>query len=789
MKEHDKMYLGFWVQETPKPGEKPKPYIGTHVVGKPIVRVDGYERVSGLADFYGDIRLPGMLYGAVVGCPYPRARVKRVDTTKAASMPGVHAVIQASSPVARGKVFWSWYSPEEEFEIFDSHCWYEGWAVAAVAAETPYQAWDAVRAVQVDYEPLPFVTEPSQSLQPEAPRLDGKGNIIDKRQYERGDIGKGFSEADVILEEEFSTACLNHNVVEPLGCVMSWDGDELNVWLPCQGVHPLQADLARAFGLPHSRVRVISHYIGGGFGSRAFLFPHHVIAGLLARETGRPVKLALSREQEYLVGGNRPGTKVRIKVGAKGDGTLTAIDYDVLVTSGPYKGGTSRADYPLRELYNVANLRAVTTDVRTNADLAQPMRAPGHPPCLFALDQVMDMLAEALAMDPVELRLKNVPEVNLAEEGQPPFSSHGLKKCLTGGAEAFQWQESRERAAQARKDGGHIRRGVGMACSSWAWGKALPPSTVVLRLFADGSVNLALGVSDLGTGAKTLMAQVVAEELGINPELVEIENADTATTPWTQLAGGSKTTPTDCVAVRNAAIQIKQQLIAMAAEELDVRASDLNLSGGEVMALYTLPPTEVHGSATKVDTSNRIKIKDISGLKAQKCIIGVGTREADPKDMSIKPFAAHFAEVEVNTKTGEVKVVRLLGATDAGRVMNPNTYDNQVFGGMFMGLGQAMMEERILDQGRTGKRLNKNMHDFKSPTIMDAALPEMTSLAVGTANPSNSVGAIGLGEVVCIPPPTAIANAIYDAIGVRITRMPMNPKALLEALKGREVTK
>jgi xanthine dehydrogenase YagR molybdenum-binding subunit len=786
MKENDKMYLDFWVQETPKPGEKPKPYNATHVVGKAIVRVDGYERVSGLADYYGDIRLPGMLYGAVVGCPYPRARVNRVDTTKAASMPGVHAVIHASSAISQGKVFWSWYKPEEEFEIFDSHCRYEGWAVAAVAAETPYQAWDAAQAVHVDYKPLPFVTEPPKSLEPGAPRLDAKGNIIDKRQYERGDIGRGFSEADVILEEEFNTACINHNVVEPLGCLVSWDGEELNAWLPCQGVHPLQGDLARAFGLPHSRVRVISHYVGGAFGSRAFLFPHHVITGLLAKETGRPVKLSLSREQEYLVGGNRPGTAIRIKVGAKKDGTLTAVDYDVLVTSGPYKGGTSRADYPLRELYNVANLRAVTTDVRTNADLAQPMRAPGHPQCLFALDQMMDMLAEVLHMDPVELRLKNVPEVNLAVEGLPPFSSEGLKKCITRGAEAFQWQKSRERAAQTRKNGGHIRRGTGMACSSWAWGKALPPSTVVLKLFADGSVNLALGVSDLGTGAKTLMAQVVSEELGIAPELVEIENADTATTPWTFFAGGSKTTPTDCVAVRNAAIQVKQQLAALAAEDLGVSASDLNLSGGEVLALYTLPPTEVHGSKTKIDTSNRIKITDITGLKAQRCIIGVGTREPDPKDMSIKPFAAHFAEVEVNTKTGEVKVVRLLGATDTGRVMNPNTYDNQVFGGMFMGLGQAVMEERILDRGRTGKRLNKTMHDFKSPSIMDAPLSGMTSVPVGTANPSNSVGAIGLGEVVCIPPPTAIANAIYDAIGVRMTRMPMNPRALLEALKRKE---
>ncbi len=204
------------------------------------------------------------------------------------------------------------------------------------------------------------------------------------------------------------------------------------------------------------------------------------------------------------------------------------------------------------------------------------------------------------------------------------------------------------------------------------------------------------------------------------------------------------------------------------------------------MALYTLPPTEVHGSITKIDTSNRIKITDITGLKAQKGIIGVGTREPDPKDMSIKPFAAHFAEVEVNTKTGEVKVLRLLGATDAGRVMNPNTYDNQAFGGMFMGLGQALTEERILDQGRTGRRLIKNMHDFKSPGIGDLSLAVMTSLSVGVANPSSSVGAIGVGEVVCIPPPTAIANAIYDAIGVRMTRMPMNPRSLLEALEQKE---
>jgi len=756
---------GIPVPETPLPGKEPAAWKQTNVVGKRLPRVDAYERVSGAAIYPSDVHLPNMLYGAVLRCPHPHARVRGVDAIAASRMPGVRALISAATPEA--DLIWK-KDAAGETRLFDPHCRFEGEAVAAVAAETPYQARDALAAIRVAYEVLPFVADERKALQPGSPAVHSKGNLAKTDSYERGDVAKGFAEADVVLEETYRTECELHTPLEPHGCVANWEGRSLTIWESSQGVYAIQSKVAEVLALPLARVRVIGHYMGGGFGSKLEAGKYTVIAALLAGQSARPVKLLLTREETYLAVGNRPPGNMTLKAGVKRDGTLTALEFTCLATGGAYPaGGTALVDWLIRDLYTCPNVRTTCTDVFTHAGPARPFRAPGHPQGAWALEQMMDALAEAIGMDPVELRLKNVPLVSQAREGRPAYTSTGFKECLEQGAAAFGWEKARrETGANAAK--GHIRRGVGMAGGLWVVGGGRPPSTVIVKLFADGSVNLNMGASDLGTGTKTVMAMVVAEELGIKPEAIVVENADTGTTQYATPSGGSKTVPTEAPATRNAAVQVKQKLLEMAAEALKTDLAELSYEGREIVS--------------RRDASQRIAVKDLDALKRQGVVVGVGTRGPNPKDKVVNPFAAQFCEVEVNTKTGELKILRFAAAHDSGRVMNRLTYDSQVFGGITMGIGLALTEARVLDAGQTGKMVNRNWHDYKLPTALDVPA-DMISVPVEPGDTeANNTGAKGLGEPVTIPTAAAIANAVYHATGLRITRTPMHPLQLVKRL-------
>ena len=749
------------------PGQPLQPWKETAIVGKPLPRVDGYERVSGAAVYPSDTSLPDMLYGAILRCPHAHALVKLVDTRQAEKMPGVRAVITGKTPGAG--VDWPYTTPvmTVKTKLFDPHCRHEGEEVAAVAAETPYQAWDAVKAIKVEYEVLPFVVDHKKALELQAPAIHEGGNRVGKAQtYERGDVARGFAEADVVLEETYSTACELHTPIELHGCVAKWDGPRLTVWEPTQGVFAVQSGIAQVLGLPLASVRVIGHYVGGAFGSRLTAGKYDIIAALLARKTGRPVKLFLTREETYLCVGNRPPDHMKLKAGVKKDGTLTALDYSALGTGGAYPAvGTSNVDWLVRDLYTCPNVRTQTTDVYINAGPARPFRAPGHPQCAWALEQMIDALAEAIGMDPVELRLKNIPSSSQARG--LPYTTTGLRQCLEEGARAFGWREARQKAVESRGSG-HIRRGVGMAGGLWVVGGGRPPVTVVVKLFADGSANLNMGASDIGTGTKTIMAMVVAEELGLPLEKIQIENADTGTTQFTTPSGGSKTVPSESPAVRAAAFSVKQQVLAMAGKDLKASPSDLEIKGGSVVV--------------KGDPAREIKITNISELKERGVVLGVGTRGPNPQKQWVTPFCAQFCEVEVNLKTGEVKVVRFLGTNDSGRVMNRLTFECQVFGGITMGIGLALTEFRVLDGNQTGKMVNRNWHDYKLPTALDVPA-DMVSLPIELDDPwCNSAGAKGLGEPATIPTAAALANAVYNATGVRMTSTPIDPLKLCQTL-------
>jgi xanthine dehydrogenase YagR molybdenum-binding subunit len=747
------------VPETPGTGEYPDPWKTTEIVGTRVPKVDGYERVSGTAVYPHDVSLPEMLHGAILRCPHAHANVLKIDTSRAEKMPGVLAVLTGDSPGA--DMPWYFRGGKATGKLFDARCRHEGEEVAVVSAETPLQAFDAIRAIEVEYEVLPFIIDDEAALDPSAPAVQEGGNIVgEPRVRERGDLAAGFAEAGVVVERTYRTKCEIHAPMEPHGSVARWDGNRLTIWDTTQGVYSVQEAMARAMGLPLANVRVIGHYMGGGFGSKLEVSKYTVYAALMAKMTGRPVKIFLPREDCFLVTGNRPGNKMTVKIGAKNDGTLTAIDYKSLGSSGAYPGGAGTGGQAAY-LYTCPNMRTEDTTVHINAGKARPMRAPGYPQCSWALEQAMDELAQKLEMDPIDLRLKNTADVLQVEEGRE-FTSNQLAECLQKGAAEFGWSEARSRAETDT----HLRRGVGVAASFWGYAGG-PPSTVIVKLFSDGSVNLNMGASDIGTGTKTWAAMIVAEELGVAVDQIQIEHADTATTQYATSSGGSKTVPSDSPAVRAAAYAVKVQMMRMAAEQLEVDVSDLELLDLKI--------------TSRSDPEKTVEVTALEKLDRQGLVIGTGYRDPNPEDKITFPFAAQFCEVEVNTRTGEVRLLHFLGAHDSGRVLNRLTYDNQVFGGIVMGVGLGMTEDRVLDR-QTGKMANANFHDYKIPTMKDVAI-EHTCVPIDIPdNEFNTTGTKGLGEPATIPTAAAIANAVYDAIGIRVTDSPINPIQLARLL-------
>jgi CO/xanthine dehydrogenase Mo-binding subunit len=745
------------------PDEKMPAWNETKIVGKGLPRVDAFERVSGKAEFTYDVILPDMVYGATLRCPHAHAIMKNIDTSAAEKMPGVVAVITGKSPGTDIP----WYGGgfgggPMQSKLFDTHCRYQGDEVAAVAAQTPYQAWDAVKAIKVEYEILPFVLDEDTALKADAPKLFEAGNSTGKPMpTRRGDVEKGFAEADVVLEETFTTSVQMHAPMEAHGSVVKWDGDKITIWDSSQGVYDAgMLSFARTMKMPYNNVRVICRYVGGAFGSKLEVGKYTVMAALLARKCARPVKLMLSREETMLAVGNRPNAKMTLKAGVKKDGTLTALQLTNVYTPGAYSGAAT-VGFLVQELYKCPNIMVTESGVYTNVGRARAFRAPGFPTGAWSLEQMIDMLAEKIGMDPVDFRLKNFTDVS--QSRRSPYCSAGLKDCLTEGAKKFGWKELRA----GKKSGSHIKRGFGMAAGLWMMGSGGPPYTAEIRMFSDGGVTIKTGAMDLGTGTKTGACMVAAEELGIPVENIRIINADTAITPYASSSGGSMTLASLVPAVRRGAWLVKKQVFEWAAEAIGVPADDLEFKGNTV--------------ASRSNPDKKKTIEELFRSKGVLDVIAIGNREQNPAGKVVMPFSAQFAEVEVNTKTGGVKVVRLVSANDSGRVVNRKTYDSQVYGGMTQGLGYALTEKRVMDR-QTGKMCNANLHDYKVPGALDVPLQYEVQPIDLKDNECNNVGCKGLGEPGHVPTAAAIANAICDAIGVRPTQSPVDNRMILELL-------
>lgn len=727
------------------------------VVGKPIPRLDGYDKVSGTAQYTFDVAFPNMAVARTLRSSLPHARIKKIDISKAKRLPGVLAIMTNENAP---KI--SWY--QGSF-LFDPHIRYQGDEVACVAAESEHIAEQAIKSIEVEYEELPFVIDPEKAMQPEAPKIIDSGNISSGKPsiYERGNIEKGFAEADQIVEDTFTTQIAVHNPAEPHCSVVNWDGDRLTVWDSTQAIFGVRDELANSLNLPESNVRVIKKYMGGGFGSKLEAGKYTVMAALLARQIGRPVKIVLDRKELNLAVGNRPDSVQKLKVGAKKDGTLIAMRHYSIGAVGGYPGGGG-CSWPLRTVYQCPKVRTEEYSVLINAGPARPMRAPGHVQGTFAMDSIIDEIAEKIGMDPLEFRLKNYADVD--QVFKVPYTSKRLREAYEQGATAIGWER---RKKVPGSDTGPVKTGIGMATQIW-WGGGGPPAYATLKLNRDGSAIVLSGTQDLGTGTYTFIAQIVSEVLEIPIEKIQVVLGDTTTCPFAPASGGSMTAPSVSPAVRDAAEQMKAKLISGAVAALETPENHLVYSKGVIQS--------------NLDEKKSMPITDVVRRMREQVLVTTGARGANPQGYTTNTFGAQFAEVEVDTDTGQVKVIKIVAAHDIGRVLNRKTLENQIHGGVMQGLSFALMEQRIMDEF-TGKVLTTNLHDYKLPTIMDA--PEIAVIVVSDADPLvSSTGVKGVGEPPIIPTAGAIANAIYNAIGVRIKSLPITPDKVVMALNERE---
>lgn len=728
------------------------------IVGQRIPRIDGVARVTGRAVYTADVQLPGMLWCKILRSPYPHAEIVSIDTSEAEKIPGVIAILHHGNtePI----------NVAGQGLVFNPVLRYVGAEVAAVAAVNEHIARDAVAAIRVTYKPLPFVLDPEKALEPDAPQIHPSGKVLNggPRIIERGDIAQGEREADVVVERTFRLPAVHHCCMEPHGSVAYWESDgTLVMYDSTQSVYNVMNGLAGAFGLPASKVRVLRDYMGGGFGSKTGLEKYHVITALLARVTQRPVKLTLERWEEIISTGHRPYTVQKIRAGCRRDGTLTFIDLKAYVAAGAEGGRFAlNSGIPAREMYLCPNVRTEEYAVYTNHMTNTAMRGPGNKEGMAPLEAVMDLLAEAIGMDPIEFRKKN--DTPWADQvAQIPYSSKGLKEAYDLGARAIGWAEKRRKVPGS--DPGPVKRGVGVGSLIWGAGGG-PPSAANVVINTDGSVILQSAFNDLGEGAMTAMAMVCAEELGVPLSLVQVRCGDTALGVFDQGTYGSRLTPSLTPAVRNAAADARRQVLQAVSELTDRDVADLYMEDGAVRSRTDAGFAQPLASVARQFTH---------------AVVGKGFRGPNPSDYRVTAFGAQFAEVEVDTRTGQVKILKLVAAHDCGRAINPLLVESQIHGGLALGRGYAMSEERVIDPN-TGVVVTCNYTDYKLPTISD--MPEQVPIIVPQIDLySNNTNTKGMAEPPGIPTAAAIVNAVYNATGVLVTELPLTPERVLRALR------
>jgi CO/xanthine dehydrogenase Mo-binding subunit len=702
------------------------------VVGRPAARVDARMRATGQAQYTADVRLPGMLHAALLRSPHAHARVQGIDFEAALAAHGVHGVLGP-----------------DDLDALTSEPGYRGHAVAAVVANTEAAARAAIELIQVDWHVLGPLLDPDEAV--------ARGSLLaEARRYERGDVDRGLAEADVVIEAEYRTQALLHSSMEPHQSVCEWDGDTLTIYTSTQWIWGVRAEVAETLGLPEDKVRVICEFMGGGFGSKNGAGEFTYVAAEFAKRTGHPVRCALNRREENLAAGNRNATIQRLVAGARSDGTLTALGGDFVNAVG-WDGWLASTAGPMQMLYACENVRTVEYGAQLNTPPMKAFRAPGFVEGTYGLECLLDELANKLGLDPLEVRRVNHADMDLLD-GRP-FSSKQLAECYRR-AERH-WERRHE--VRSRADG-PWKRGVGLASQIW-YGGGGPPSYAWVRLGGDGRAVVVTAMQDIGTGTRTAMAQIAAEELGLPLERVTVSLGDSARGPYASISAGSSTVPSMGPAVRAAAADVARQVLELAAQRFDVEQRVLRLQGGRIVSA----------------DGGSWPIEEITGLLGEGQILGQGSRGPNPTGMRVLTFGVQVAEVAVDVETGEVRVERVAAIHDIGRVINPLGVSSQIEGGIVQAIGHTLSEDRLLDP-LTGDVLTQTLDAYRVPTIAD--VPEIVSELVDAPDEHlTNLGSKGVGEPPIIPTAAAIANAIRDATGADVRSLPITREELLRALR------
>ena len=750
------------------------------VVGTRPIRHDGYEKVTGRARYAADTPSTGVLYARLLRSPHAHARIRSIDGSRALALPGVRAVVTASdlpeiSAEAQpgANLNYGFYSRNV---MAREKALYAGHAVAAVAAVSAHEAEQALSLIDVDYEVLPAVLTADEALEDGAPALherlltmtsaasraggwgetesESPTNLANRFEFRMGDPDKGFAEADVVVEREFRTKAVHQGYIEPHSATAYWgDDDFVTVWTSSQGHFPLRDHTSRILGIPVSRVKLVPMEIGGGFGGKGqggcYLEP---VAAALSRKSGQPVKLTMTRMEVFQGTGPTSASCIWVKMGATSDGKLTAADARLVYEAGAFPGSpVSSGCRTMLAPYDIPNVSLEGLDVVVNTQKTAAYRAPGSPAAAFAAETVIDELCEKLSMDPIEFRLLNASKEGTRQAAGPVFLKIGNVEML---------EASRDHPhTKSALDGPN--RGRGMASGAWFNGSG--PASAVASVNPDGTVSLVEGSPDIG-GSRAVMAMHVAEALGISVDLVKPAIVDTDSIGYSSGAGGSGVTFKMGHACYEAAQDIRAQMIGRAARIWEVSPDEVEYDGGELRH--------------RQDTELRITF---GGLAAQLNGTGgpiVGRATVNPGGVG-NAFAFHIVDVEVDPDTGKVEILRFTAIQDAGKAIHPSYVEGQMQGGAVQGIGWALNEEYYFDD--QGQMVNPTFLDYRMPTSLD--LPMIDTVIVEVANPGHPYGVRGVGEVSIVPPMAAVANAIYDAVGVRMTELPMSPGKVLEALQ------
>lgn len=746
------------------------------VVGRSIDRRDALDKVTGQAAYSSDMKLPGMLHAKILRCPHAHARIVRIDTRRAAALPGVHAVLSLENTAG-----WHTYWYMIAQPAFPEAIAYAGQEVAVVAAETVDVAMQALGLIEVEYEVLPAALTPRQAMEAGAPRVPvldverpREGNVQQPVYLRsRGDVDRGLAEADVVSESRFTLPTQYHVDIQTRCCIADWDGRRLTVYEASQGVWNVKRELAKSLGLEEDQVRVVVQNMGGGFGSKAGAQRVVHYAARLAMLAGRPVRLELTRPEEFLSHPRRYAGEVTMRLGARRDGTLTAIDAEIVLDIGSgslYAGRYTMTLHQISELYRCPSVRVRIVAVYTNTSPTGPQRGVLDPIATFSTEAAIDDLAARLGMDPLALRMKNYAlDFQGLDDTTPalPYTSKHLDACLATVAEAIGWADRDRMAAQAR---GSVRRGVGIAAYCIERGGYAPFSAkadVVAR--PDGSVEVQAGVVEIGAGQITVLPMIAAEELGLPAERVDIHHGDTDGTHYAPSSHASRITSEVGPAVLQAASVVRRQLFDLVAPQLEVSPLDLVAADERI---------HVRGAPER-----GVSFRAACALMPGPEIRATGSRAPNPEDVIFRLFGAHGAEVEVDVETGELRVVRIVCSHDIGRPINPKLVESQQHGGAVMGLGYGLYEEAEMD-GKTGVLLTPDVHQYRVPTALETPVIEARNVESEDAFYPYSAKPVGEAPLVGVMP--AVRNALRHALGFGIDELPLTPARILEAIAARK---